>query len=347
MRKKKWFSIAGAILGILIRGNYFLYCQQTTENKGFFYSSLHYTTQGMKYWYQKENGGFESITGIPYEKLSCKNCHTANCDPCHSMEKEGKLFYSTKQAEKQELCLICHSRQKVMLYKIDQPRNELDLHFAKGMECLDCHTAREVHGDGIAYQSMLEPEAMDTKCENCHKEIPSTLSHKVHQDRLDCSACHTRRVITCYNCHFEAQVKEEKKISIPITDWVFLINRQGKVTSANFQSLVYKGKTFVVFAPFFSHSVMKEGRKCDECHGTEIVKQMGENKLKLTWFESGEVKSVKGVIPIVEDKLEFLFLDYKDGQWIPMAKAPNPMVQFTTYGQPITQEQLRSMLKSK
>ncbi len=347
MKKRQWFIIGIALFLAMLGLCFYVNAQKATEKQEFFHSSLHYTSQGMSYWYQKESGGLENITSIPYDELSCKNCHTANCDPCHGIEKEGKLYYSTMQADNQELCLNCHSRQNFMLYKIDQPRNELDLHFAKGMECMDCHTAMEIHGDGRAYTSMLEPGAMEIKCEKCHQETPSTLSHTVHKDKLECSACHTRRVVTCYNCHFDTQVKEDKKISVPLTDWVFLINRQGKVTSANFQSLVYEGKTFVAFAPFFSHSVMKEGRKCDECHGTEIVKKMDKQRLKLTWFEDGKVKSVKGVIPIVEDKLEFLFLDYQDGQWVPLLEAPAPMIQFTPYGQPMTQEQLRSMLKNK
>lgn len=313
----------------------------------FFLSGLHYTAGGMSYWYDKKNGGFEKITGIPYDDLTCKNCHTACCNDCHRVDKEGKVFYSVENAKNQKLCLNCHSRQMTMLFKIDEPRGELDVHFAQGMECMDCHTAREMHGDGETYPSMLHSGAMDVKCENCHEDIPVNISHRIHRKDLDCSACHTRRVITCYNCHFETLIKEKKKVSIPTTDWVFLINRDGKVTSGNFQSLVYKGKTFVAFAPFFSHSIMKEGRKCSECHGTETIKKMSEDKLQLTWFENGELKSVKGVIPIVENKLSFIFLDHKNGKWVPIENASAPEIQFTPYGTPITQEQFKKLIKKK
>ncbi len=39
-----------------------------------YYSSLHYTGEGMRYWYEKDDG-FMSITGIPYKELDCSKCH--------------------------------------------------------------------------------------------------------------------------------------------------------------------------------------------------------------------------------------------------------------------------------
>lgn len=41
-----------------------------------------------------------------------------------------------------------------------------DVHFAAGMECIDCHTSRDVMGDGFAYRNMyLQTEVA---CEDCH-----------------------------------------------------------------------------------------------------------------------------------------------------------------------------------
>jgi len=48
-----------------------------------------------------------------------------------------------------------------------------DVHFAAGMECIDCHTSRDVMGDGFAYRNMyLQTEIA---CEDCHgngSELP-------------------------------------------------------------------------------------------------------------------------------------------------------------------------------
>jgi hypothetical protein len=41
-----------------------------------------------------------------------------------------------------------------------------DVHFAAGMDCIDCHTSRDVMGDGYAYENMyLQTEI---SCEDCH-----------------------------------------------------------------------------------------------------------------------------------------------------------------------------------
>ena len=41
-----------------------------------------------------------------------------------------------------------------------------DIHFAKGMDCIDCHTSRDVMGDGYAYENMyLQTEI---SCQDCH-----------------------------------------------------------------------------------------------------------------------------------------------------------------------------------
>ena len=41
-----------------------------------------------------------------------------------------------------------------------------DVHFAAGMECIDCHTSREIMGDGYAHASMADQ--LEIRCEDCH-----------------------------------------------------------------------------------------------------------------------------------------------------------------------------------
>lgn len=48
-----------------------------------------------------------------------------------------------------------------------------DVHFAAGMECIDCHTSRDVMGDGYAYRNMYRQT--EVTCEDCHgsaSELP-------------------------------------------------------------------------------------------------------------------------------------------------------------------------------
>ena len=41
-----------------------------------------------------------------------------------------------------------------------------DIHHKKGMECVDCHTSREVMGDGYTYKTMNRQ--LEIECEDCH-----------------------------------------------------------------------------------------------------------------------------------------------------------------------------------
>ena len=156
--------------------------------------------------------------------------------------------------------------------KTDKAQNQVDVHVQAGLQCMDCHTGSDVHGDGSEYASMKQAGAIAPKCENCHAKVTQSLSHTVHSGNLDCKACHVRQVVSCTNCHFETLVKTGQRVSVPVSGWIFLMNGDGKVTSANMQTFVVPGKkTFLMFAPQFSHSVTKNGRRCEECHATEAA----------------------------------------------------------------------------
>jgi hypothetical protein len=322
------------------------YAQEIKKENCFFLSSLHYTAKGMGYWYDKANGGIEIVSRVPYSSLGCKNCHVPGCDRCHKVTKDGKVEYSTKPAKNQDMCLECHAREKAII-GIDRAAKHEDVHFARGMKCIDCHSAREMHGDGIEYVSLKQPSAMDTKCEKCHPSVRPTDSHTVHGDKVDCKACHTRQEVSCTNCHFETLVKEGKRVAIPVSGWIFLMNYGGKVTSANMQTFVLRGeKTFFMFAPEMSHSIMKDGRKCDGCHGTEIMKQVQKGKITLTWLEEGKVKNLKGVIPIVKGvDYQCAYQDRKEAKWVPMKNPSPPVYHYAAFGEPLSKEQLNKLIE--
>ena len=107
----------------------------------FYLKSLHYTARGMGYWYSKENGGLETVTGIPYSKLGCKNCHVGGCDRCHRTERGKRMAYTIKASQKQNMCLKCHGREKAMIM-INFKQKQEDVHVVKGMQCVDCHSQR-------------------------------------------------------------------------------------------------------------------------------------------------------------------------------------------------------------
>lgn len=313
----------------------------------FYENSLHYTNKGLEYWYSKEQGGLERLTGIPFSELKCTRCHVRSCDKCHKKEVNGKPTYSLEPARAQEVCQDCHAIETLEKAKKNEEANNLDVHFKQAMKCMDCHSTREIHGDGTVYNSLQQQGAMDARCENCHSPSPKITSHIVHQDKLDCNACHLRDLPACYNCHFDTRIKENKSVSLPLKNILFLINHEGKVTLANFHTFVYQNKSMIVFAPSFPHFVMKEGRKCEECHDTQIIEDIKKNKFYPIAFENGELKNVNGVIPVLEGmKWNFVYLNYDGGKWIPIENPAEPLINYSGYSSPLTRDQFGKLEKA-
>lgn len=325
------------------------------QTKPMFNNSLHFTGEGMRYWYEADDG-FMQITGIPYQNLGCKNCHAENnngCDACH-LQSEGTPSYTVAQAKKMSTCLKCHSREAATL-KIDQQRGTVGVHAAAGMECMDCHTAREVHGDGTFYHTMRDPRAKDAACTNCHTSeasdyppIPATSSHTVHGDKLDCNACHVENSMSCFNCHFGVFIKTKKKpISFTgkVKDWLLLINYENKVTSATIQSLVgQNNEPFIIYTPYYTHSIMSQGRKCEACHANDAVREMVQGRpIGMAEFGDGVLKWRKGVVPVVPELLGWPFMEKVDDQWRPFKPMRKPLIQMGLGGTALTQEQLDSL----
>lgn len=350
---KKRISIPGVLACIFILSfSYGAGAQSISSEDCFFLDSLHYTAKGMEYWYSEENGGLESITGVPYEDLACQRCHTSGCDQCHKVktgEKECEVFgYSTEAATEQDMCLECHGREKAMM-RIDHKAEQEDVHLKKGMECMDCHSAREMHGDGREYVSLKQEGAMDTECENCHPSVKPTEAHTTHNGKLDCKACHVRHVVSCTNCHFDTMAETGKRKAIPVSGWLFLMNHDDQVTSASMQTFVTQGnKTFLMFAPHMSHSVMAEGRDCENCHGADNIMAAKNGEITLTWLEDGTVENLKGVIPVV-DSVDYkcVYQNLEDGDWIPIENPLDPVRQYAAFGKPLTEKQLQKLLKKQ
>lgn len=243
-------------------------------------NALHKTRNGKNYWYGTANGGFETFTGVPISAVGCVECHgptdadgnpyptpyTPGCVDCHP-SNSGFNPDSIKVNQ----CLSCHSRQKTEATTLGYA----DVHRSANFKCWDCHTASDMHGTATAYNSMLEPGAMDVDCEDCHTTGGGTLPNHTawdppsHQGKIHCTSCHARTVISCYNCHFESQVQTQlKRAKQTIHDFVILANRtkDGKVYPMSFQSLTYQGNAFTAFGPFTSHTISDSGRTCTECH---------------------------------------------------------------------------------
>ncbi len=298
--------------------------------------SLHGTSQGMQWWYERPDG-FGSLTGIPYNDTGCNTCHvyatpglgTANgCDSCHAQ---------STPVDDPQTCLRCHARQGLEIGALALG----DVHRDAGMNCVDCHGFDQLHGDGNSYSSMHEEGASKTECMDCHSAAgpgpaaPNTSPHTIHNNLVHCSSCHVETEVTCYNCHFESLIdSHEKKQYQAFSGFMFLAedSNSGLVKPATYQAVTYQDKTFVAFGPYHGHSVMKAGRGCADCHGATFqgnsaVQQLKDTgKIAVTRWDpdanggQGAVVHIQGIVPFLPDKFEFQFMDFNPGSgaWSPM-----------------------------
>jgi hypothetical protein len=295
---------------------------------GNFSTSLHATRNGKGTWYNAENGGYETLTGVPIEQLGCVECHgptDANgnpypepyvpaCSDCH------KTDFSVEVSQ----CLSCHGRQAAEINVHQFSDVHRDSNNPAVDECWDCHPTQDVHGNGTEHMSMFDVGAINADCEDCHPASGLPASHAAndpHGGVIHCSSCHAQAVISCYNCHFESQVQHHvKRAKQQITNFTLLVNRtsDGKVHPASFQSLSYQGNTWIAIGPYSPHNITKNGKSCADCHvnfGGQVEAILDYNADGImqfsTWNSSDSTLSwLKGVVPLPEDYQRSFKLDF-------------------------------------
>ena len=335
MKKTCLFSVP-VLLGLLCSAMAQEEKPLPTEN--FYTKSLHYTNKGIEFLYSKEQGGLERLTGLSANVLGCSKskCHATSCDACHAKEMNGKVTYSLDKTVALHACHQCHG---------EMDKDTVDVHFSKGMKCLDCHSLREIHGDGVSYNTYMQPGFYDTRCEKCHPKIGRSRSHILHEGKVDCVVCHTAETVICLNCHIDEDLKTTQ---IVLTKMLFLINHEGKVTAGNMLSYVYQNRTMITFAPVYYHSIKKQGRQCKECHDSKIVRDIKDRAFKPVRWEKGAMKNVEGVIPVVDGMMwNLVYLARKDTAWIPLTDPAEPLLNYSGYCTPLTHEQFGKLSKAQ
>lgn len=333
---------------------------QTSRPEETFPTSLHGSRIGKITWYSAPNGGFEAITGIPISSLGCLRCHPGtkadgspidprtyrpDCSDCH-------VRYGDTPPD--AVCLKCHRRQASEI-AFGYP----DVHRQIGFACVHCHTEREMHGDGRVYTSWLEPGAMDISCEQCHRSVEPLPVHKTHVQTVDCEACHTRTVLSCYNCHFESNVLAG--INRPygvFRDFVLLLRRagEGKVYTGTLMALTYGGNTFLAIAPYRSHTIVRKARECGDCHGNAAVTEYAQTgRITLVRWDPQQRRLIgpSGVIPVPPDWRQALQVDFvtylgdprspqtAPGLWAHLKKGADLMQML--FAEPLTSDQMAKL----
>ena len=191
------------------------------------------------------------------------------CAACHSVKEKGRKHPLITMKVPVKNCVRCHNRsgrvgisyqgiyesegygtpyEKGGLSTRRLPGRRFyqelapDVHYSKGMACIDCHTRAEIMGDGRRYAHY--EEQLEITCQSCHAKKPGrtrkgnrlnnvfeeggryrlrtkisgktlpllppdpgACGNRVHR-RLGCDACHSTWVPQCYGCHVKRDASD-------------------------------------------------------------------------------------------------------------------------------------------
>jgi thiosulfate/3-mercaptopyruvate sulfurtransferase len=180
-----------------------------------FESSLHATQEG--YWTAinarstpEDHPALEEMFGN-----HCASCHTT-CGDCHVSQPnsvgggliEGHVFNETPSMSRN--CTACHGSRVGSEYLGKHEDIKADVHFRQGrMNCVDCHTGTEMHGDYTTPEGELPEQRYDgaqlPDCRDCHlavgAEEDGVQMHQMHSENLSCQTCHSVSYTSCDGCH--------------------------------------------------------------------------------------------------------------------------------------------------
>ncbi|NMG82589.1 MAG: PEGA domain-containing protein, partial [Methanosarcinales archaeon] len=87
-------------------------------------------------------------------------------------------------------------------------------------------------------------------------------AHAMHEDKLDCTACHTGWQLTCTNCHLDT-----RKGTQFVTDEFRLgVGSDGKIRPFMKMETMYNNATHTGYGEWFSHTVTDKAKDCAFCH---------------------------------------------------------------------------------
>lgn len=247
-------------------------CRSISEN---FSTSLHHNCTGMMSEYEKHAAkAFGIDMDEYYANWACSKCHATSCEKCHTGEK---MTIDT--------CDECHKQKQTATFMGDMPAHKeegpsADIHYEKGLDCMDCHKLSDMHGDGVEYESQFS--AVATKCEDCHESpgkvvrgmnvtqySDKQIAHAIHDGKLDCIACHTGWSLTCKDCHLDT-----RKGNYAVSDEFYLgVDPDGKVTTFMKMDVgnEYDNKTHTGYGEYFTHTITDKPKNCSFCHESKEV----------------------------------------------------------------------------
>jgi len=248
--------------------------------------SLHFTTLGQKTGLRPRLGeGEKELFDNQIFEKSCRSCH-ASCGACHvKAQPVGAigigLIKNHRFVKRNEgkTCAFCHGGRVYAEYTGEYGEAP-DVHYQKGMMCMDCHKKSELHGDGNSYSTMREVKDRPS-CNTCHKlgneaKLTTRTAHQVHKDKVSCYGCHVASDYrNCKNCHLDSGATSFPEFYLGKSP------RNGKLTTLRliptvrdtFQGTGIKMENYDKLPNYWDspvHNIRKKTARthsCDACHG--------------------------------------------------------------------------------
>jgi thiosulfate/3-mercaptopyruvate sulfurtransferase len=139
-------------------------------------------------------------------QTNCAKCH-ASCGECHVNRPKtggGGLYKGHRfgTPDMRDQCVACHSSRGGHAFFGIGTGTVPDVHYSQlGMECLDCHTGSELHGNGQTLDTRWKTPSLPS-CTSCHSNIStSNAYHTEHLGTFSCYTCHSQNYNNCGSCH--------------------------------------------------------------------------------------------------------------------------------------------------
>lgn len=261
-------------------------------------TSLHYTLATYKPMVHQRADQDPAKLAVLNQAMDnhCFSCH-ASCGECHvsrpNFAKGGFIsgHNFNKTPDQTNQCTACHGSR--VGNEFTGETGSGDAHYTKhGMDCMVCHSQRDLHGDGrTGHRDRYDVEGL-AGCRDCHELDTAVEQHVIHGEKVSCYVCHAQPYANCYGCHVGLDQQGLAYYKNPDEAELFRIGRNpepnekrpekwmlvrrvpavptafdfyGKGLLTNFDQL----NNWKYASP---HNIQKrttQNRECNNCHGNE------------------------------------------------------------------------------
>ncbi len=259
-------------------------------------TSLHNTLNGMAHALNLRSTRTH-VEGLrPVWQADCATCH-ASCSDCHitlPAAVGGGLIKGhevLRRAPMELSCALCHGSRAGGEFLGQFEGLKPDIHFEKGMHCMDCHK-NDLHGDGRIYETRWQVRGR-AQCTDCHATLPdgAAAAHNMAHADVACQVCHSQPYQNCFGCHSA----EEDGVYFRRADSKQMLLRIGRNTAKDYpygfvtlrhnpvarDSFDHFGAgllpdfddypTWKTAAPHNIRRVTSQNQSCNNCHDNETI----------------------------------------------------------------------------